>query len=145
MAPRKKMARKQKTVRRRAARRAAPGRLGKTWTDTQRALRSAEATVGRRVAALVKRSGLEPREVMRQAERWRARVDREGKKARTRVEARLAQLRQRARRDRRTLSRSVDDAVARALAALNIPTRQEVRQLQRRVEQLTTRVERLRR
>jgi len=139
------MAPKKKTVRRRVARKAAPGRLEKTWTDTRRALRSAEATVGRRVASLVERSGLEPREVMRQAERWRARIDREGKKARTRVEARLVQLRQRARRDRRTLSRSVDDTVARALAALNIPTRQEIRQLQRRVEQLTTRVERLRR
>jgi poly(hydroxyalkanoate) granule-associated protein len=145
MATRKKTAARRKIVRHRTTRRAAPGRLQKTWTDTRQALRSAEATVGRRVAALVQRSGLEPREVMRQAERWRTRIDREGKKARTRVEARLVQLQKRARRERRTLSRNVDEAVARALAALNIPTRQEVRQLQRRVEQLTTRVERLRR
>jgi polyhydroxyalkanoate synthesis regulator phasin len=39
----------------------------------------------------------------------------------------------------------VDDAVARALAALNIPTRQEVQELSRRVERLTARVDRLRR
>ena len=45
-----------------------------------------------------------------------------GKKARKRVEARLGELRQRAKRNRQTLARSVDDAVARALAALNIPT-----------------------
>jgi len=136
-------ARKQ-TVRRKDTRTTPRGRLEKTWNDTRRALRSAELTVGKRVAALVQRSGLEPREVMRQAELWRGRLDREGKKARKRVEARLVQLKHRATRDRRSLSKSVDDAVARALGALNIPTRREVQQLQRRVEELKARVERLR-
>ena len=135
---------KKQTVRRKAARTAPPSRLEKTWNDTRRALRSAEVTVGKRVAALVQKSGLEPREVMRQAELWRGRLDREGKKARKRVEARLVQLKHRATRDRRSLSKSVDDAVARALGALNIPTRVEVQQLQRRVEELKARVERLR-
>jgi hypothetical protein len=131
-------------VRRKAARKAPRGRLEKTWNDTRRALRSAEVTVGKRVAALVQKSGLEPREVIRQAELWRGRLDREGKKARKRVAARLVQLKHRATRDRRSLSKSVDDAVARALGALNIPTRREVQQLQRRVEELKARVERLR-
>ena len=135
---------RKKTVRRKAAPTVQPGRLEKAWNDTRRALRSAEMTVGKRVAALVQRSGLEPREVMRQAELWRGRLDREGKKARKRVEARLVQLKHRATRDRRSLSKSVDDAVARALGALNIPTRLEVQQLQRRVEELKARVERLR-
>ncbi len=139
------MAARKTVVRKRVARSARPGRLEKTWDDTRKALRSAEATVGRRVAALVERSGLEPREVMRQAEAWRSRLDREGRKAKKRVAARIGELRQRAKRDRRTLSRSVDDAVARALAALNIPTRHEVQQLQRRVEELNARVQRLRR
>jgi poly(hydroxyalkanoate) granule-associated protein len=139
------MAARKKVVHKRVARAARPGRLQQTWSDTRKALRSAEVTVGRRVAALVERSGLEPREVMRQAEAWRSRLDREGQKAKKRVAARLGELRQRAKRDRRTLSRSVDDAVARALGALNIPTRHEVQQLQRRVEELKARVERLRR
>ena len=132
------------TVRRKAARTTPRGRLEKTWNDTRRALRSAEVTVGKRVAALVQKSGLEPREVMRQAQLWRSRLDREGKKARKRVAARLVQLKHRATRDRRSLSKSVDDAVARALGALNIPTRREVQQLQRRVEELKLQVERLR-
>ena len=139
------MARKKKTARAKTVRTQRPGRIERTWDDTRRALRSAEATVGKRVAALVERSGLEPREVMRQAEAWRARLDREGKKARKRVEARLAELKQRASRERRTLARSVDDAVARALAALNIPTRHEIQLLSRRVEQLSQRIEGLRR
>jgi poly(hydroxyalkanoate) granule-associated protein len=138
------MAARKKVARKKAARAARPSRLEKSWNETRRALRSAEETVGRRVAALVERSGLEPREVMRQAELWRSRLDREGRKARKRVEARLGELRQRAKRNRQTLARSVDDAVAQALAALNIPTRREVQQLQRRVEELKARVERLR-
>ena len=84
-------------------------------------------------------------EVVKHAETWRTRLGQEGRKARKQALARLAELQQRARRDGRALGRSVDDAVARALAALNIPTRQEVRQLSRRVERLSARVDRLRR
>ena len=53
-----------------AGRAHAHGPAGSRRRGTTRgaALRSAEATVGSRVAALVERSGLEPREVMRQAE-----------------------------------------------------------------------------
>jgi hypothetical protein len=132
------MARTKKVAR--AARPTRRAQLSSTWKETRRALRSAETTVGRRVAALVRRSGLEPKQVIRQAELWRGRLDREGKKARKRVEARLGELKLRARHDRRALGRAVDDAVARALAALNIPTRHEVQQLARRVEQLSARI-----
>jgi poly(hydroxyalkanoate) granule-associated protein len=135
---------RKKSVRRKPIRTTPRRRLEKTWNDTRRALRSAEVTVGKRVAALVQKSGLEPREVMRQAQLWRGRLDREGKKARKRVAARLVELRHRAVRDSRSLSKSVDVAVTRALGALNIPTRREVQQLQRRVEELKARVERLR-
>ena len=65
--------------------------------------------------------------------------------ARWRQRRRLAELQKRARRDGRSLSRGVDDAVARALAALNIPTRQEVQELSRQVARLSARVDRLRR
>jgi poly(hydroxyalkanoate) granule-associated protein len=65
--------------------------------------------------------------------------------ARKRALAGLAELQKRARRDGRSLSRGVDDAVARALAALNIPTRQEVQELSRQVARLSARVDRLRR
>lgn len=122
-----------------------PLRLRVAWKETRRALQTAEARVGRRVAALVRRSGLEPREVVRQAEVWRARLDRERKKAGKRVAAGLVELKQRARRDRRVLAHGVDQAVARTLAALNIPSRRELQQLSRRVEELSARVGRMRR
>jgi poly(hydroxyalkanoate) granule-associated protein len=117
------------------------GRLESTWRETRRALSSAEKTVGKRVAALVERCGLQAQEAVRQAEVWRHRLDREGKKARKQVETRLADLRVRAKRESRTLSRNVDEAVSRALAALNIPSRHEVQELVRKVDQLTRRIE----
>ena len=120
-------------------------RLERTWKDTRRALRSAEERVSRKVAELVQQSRLPTREVVKRAEAWRTRLGQEGRKARKHALARLAELQQRARRDGRALGRSVDDAVARALAALNIPTRQEVQELSRRVERLSARVDRLRR
>ena len=127
------MAARNKPVRSKTARGRRTTRLERTWSDTRRALQTAEATVGKRVAALVERSGLEPREVMRHAEVWRAHLDREGRKAKKRFEARLGKLKQRAERNRRTLLHSADEAVARALAALNIPTRHEVQRLSQRV------------
>ena len=57
----------------------------------------------------------------------------------------MAGLQTRARKERRALARMVDDAVQRTLAALNIPSRQEVHQLTRRVEELSRKVDRFRR
>lgn len=136
---------------RKKTRRAAPARpkrserLERTWDETRRALRTAEASVGRKVAELVEQSGLDARDVLKQAEAWRSRLGREGRSARKRAMARLAELQKRARRDGRQIRSGVDDAVARALAALNIPSRREVQELSRRVEQLSARIDRMRR
>ena len=56
------------------------------------------------------------------------------------VEGRLSTLQVRARKERRALARTVDEAVQRTLAALNIPSRQEVHQLTLRVEELSRKV-----
>ncbi len=139
---------KKKVVRRprRATRaRRAKGRLEKTWKDTQAALSSAEATVEKRVKTLVKRSGVDTRQARGALRTWRHRLDRERKKALKQLEGRLGLLQARARKERRVLTRVVEDAVQRTLAALNIPSRQEVHELTRRVEELSRRIERFRR
>lgn len=142
-------ARKKSARRARAARttpvRTAAGRFEKTWKETQAALSSAEATVERRVKALAKRSGVDTRQATQTLQAWGHRLERERKKAFRRVEARLADLQTRARKERRTLTRSVDDAVRRTLAALNIPSRSEVHELSRRVEELSRKIDRFRR
>jgi polyhydroxyalkanoate synthesis regulator phasin len=120
-------------------------RLEKTWKDTQAALSSAEATVEKRVESLVRRSGVDTRQARKILAAWRHRLDRERKKAMKQVEGRLAGLQSRARKERRVLTRAVEDAVQRALAALNIPTRHEVHALTRRVTELSRKIDRFRR
>jgi poly(hydroxyalkanoate) granule-associated protein len=136
----------------RAARDQATQRLRTTWQDAKAsfkdarsALLGADGALGKQVAAFARRNGLDTKQLARRADRWRSRLDRGGKKARKTIEIGLGQLQQRALRDRRTLARVADDAVSSTLAALNIPTRRELQQLSRRVEQLTHRVEARRR
>jgi len=123
----------------RPARKAKSG-IQKTWKETQAALSSAEGKVEKRVRELVKRSGVDTRQAAQTLKAWGGRLDRERKKAVKQVEGRLSTLQVRARKERRALSRMVDEAVQRTLAALNIPSRQEVHELTRRVEDLSRKV-----
>lgn len=114
-------------------------------TSPRPARRGRMAGIGSSVRKLASRSGVDTDELLERAHGLRKQLDRESRRARKQVAARFAALQQRARRDARSLGRSADAAVARALAALNIPSRQEVQQLSRRVEELRLRVERMRR
>ena len=125
--------------------RRAKSRLEKTWKGTRAALSSAEATVEKRVRALVKRSGVDTRQAQATLTTWGHRLEHERKKALKQVEGRLAVLQTRAKRERRALTRVVDDAVQRTLAALNIPSRDEIHALTRRVEDLSRKIDRFRR
>ena len=118
----------------------AKSRLQQTWKETQAALSSAEGTVEKRVKELVKRSGVDTRQATKTLKAWGGRLDRERKKAVKQVEGRLSTLQVRARKERRALARMVDEAVQKTLAALNIPSRQEVHQLTLRVEELSRKV-----
>jgi hypothetical protein len=142
MPAKKKAARRVRAV---TPAREAKSRLQKTWKDTQAALSSAEATVEKRMKALVKKSGVDTRQAADTLKAWSHRLERERKKALKQVEGRLAVLQTRAKKERRALSRRVDEAVQRTLASLNIPSRQEVQELSRRVEALSGRIDRFRR
>jgi hypothetical protein len=132
---------RKKTVLRAASpARKAKSRLQKTWKETQAALATAEGKVERRVREIVKRSGVDTRQATKTLKAWGGRLDRERKKAVKQVEGRLSTLQVRARKERRALARMVDEAVQRTLAALNIPSRQEVHQLTLRVEELSRKV-----
>lgn len=120
--------------------RRAKTRLQQTWKETQAALSSAEGKVEKRVKELVKQSGVDTRQATRTLKAWGGRLERERKKAVKQVEGRLSTLQVRARKERRALARTVDEAVQKTLAALNIPSRQEVHQLTLRVEELSRKV-----
>jgi len=141
------MAARKKTVRRArpSEMKRATTRLVKTWDDTREALGTAEAAVEKKVRALVKKSGVDTRKAAEVVAAWRDRVEKERRRARKQVEARLATLQARAKKERRAMGRMVDDAVQSALGALNIPTRHEVHELTRRVEELSKKIDGFRR
>ena len=143
------MAARKKTVRHVRTRQSevqrAATRLTKTWDDTREALGSAEATVEKRVRALVKKSGLDTRKAADTLMTWRDRVERERRRAMKRLEAEVSSLQSRAKKERRAMGRMVDEAVQGALAALNIPSRHEVHELTRRVEELSRKIDGFRR
>lgn len=149
MPAKRKTSRRGKTRRRarvkKQTRASRTGQLGRTWKDTRAAITSAEATLEKRVRALVKRSGLDTHQVRKALKQWTTRLERERKSALKQVEGSLAQFQTRARKERRALARTADGAVRRALAALNIPSRSEVHDLTRRVEELSRKIDRFRR
>jgi poly(hydroxyalkanoate) granule-associated protein len=71
----------------------------------------------------------------------RSRLDTEGRKAYRQLEARLADLQQRLGRDKASLGRRVDETVRGTLARLNIPSRREIAELTRKVEELSRKID----
>jgi poly(hydroxyalkanoate) granule-associated protein len=123
----------------------ATARIAKTWDDTREALGTAEARVQKKVRALMKKSGVDPRRATEMVASWRDRVEKERRRAKKRVESQIATLQARAKKERRAMGRMVDEAVQSALAALNIPSRHEVHELTRRVEELSRKIDGFRR
>lgn len=119
--------------------------LAKTWEGTREAFGNAEVAVQRRVRALVKHGGARTQQASETLVAWRGQLERERRKAMKQLEQRLATLQTRARRERKAFVRIVEDRVQGALAALNIPSRQEVHDLTRRVEELSRKIDGLRR
>jgi poly(hydroxyalkanoate) granule-associated protein len=71
----------------------------------------------------------------------RSKLDTEGRKAYRQLEVRLADLQQRLGRDKASLGRRVDETVRGTLARLNIPSRREITELTRKVEELSRKID----
>jgi len=71
----------------------------------------------------------------------RTRLDKEGRNAYRQLETRVGQLQARLGRDTATLGRRVDDAVRGTLARLNIPSRREIAELTRKVDELSQKID----
>jgi polyhydroxyalkanoate synthesis regulator phasin len=141
MPAKKKTAR---ATRRTPAKKAKKG-LAISWEGTREALGSAEAAMQKRVRSLVKQGNARTQQAGEALVAWRSRLEKERRKAMKQLEAQLATLQTRAKRERKVLGRMADDAVRNALAALNIPSRQEVHELTRRVEELSRKIDGFRR
>ncbi len=133
-----------KTVRRTTRPAVRPGRLAKTWDDTRALLGRGRARLEQRARALIQTSGVDTEKAAESLGALRQRLGLERKKAIKRVEGRLGALRTRAQQERHAFASKAEDAVRRALDALDLPRRQELRQLTRRVEELSRKIDSLR-
>jgi polyhydroxyalkanoate synthesis regulator phasin len=115
------------------------------WQAAVGALSAAEAQVGRKVQVLMREKKLTGRDASVAVRDLGKRLEKERKKAGRNLEARLTGLQKRVAKDSQALGRSAEQAVERAMGALNIPSRADVSRLARKVDELSRKLDRLRR
>jgi poly(hydroxyalkanoate) granule-associated protein len=120
-------------------------RLRKAWDKTLEALTSAEQEVQRQIKTLVKQNRLHAGDARDVLKTLGDRVQPARKRALREIESGLKAFQARARKERKALGRVVDEAVQGALATFNIPSRHEVAQLTRKVEELSRKIDGFRR
>jgi poly(hydroxyalkanoate) granule associated protein phasin len=114
------------------------------WQAAVQALSAAETQVGRQVQGLMKEKHLTGKDASVALRDLRKRLEKERKKAGKGLEVKLGQLQARVLKEGQALRKSSEDAVQRALGAINVPSRQEIGRLTRKVEELTRKVDRMR-
>lgn len=112
--------------------------LRETWDSALSSLASAEAEIEKQVRALMNGKGSDAAESLRELGQ---RLQRERRRVGREIETRVASLQARVKKERKSISRMVDDAVRGTLAALNIPSRQEINELTRKVDGLTRKID----
>jgi poly(hydroxyalkanoate) granule-associated protein len=143
---------KKKTAARKAGTSRRPTRAGRSSarkkTTRRRATaprartRHAEGRFEKDVRAFAERLGIDTREAARMLKEWNRRLERELQRASRQIDSGVAEAQKVVKKEQRAFGRMVDEAVQRALASLNIPTRQEVQALTRKVHQLSRKVDR---
>jgi hypothetical protein len=96
--------------------------MRETWSAAVKALGAAEEETARQLALLLRRNRITAADAGAAISGLRSRLDRE----------------------RKSLGRTFDRAVHGALASINVPSRQEIAQLTRKVDELSSRIEGMR-
>jgi hypothetical protein len=111
------------------------------WRAAVGALSAAEAQVGRQVQAFLKENSRKSPATTATVRDLGRRLDKERKKASRNLDVRLTALQKRVAKDSQALGRSAEQAVERALGALNIPSRADVARLTHKVDELARRLD----
>jgi hypothetical protein len=114
--------------------------LREKWDIAVRSLAAAEAEVEKQIRQFVARNKM-GQDAARTFGELRDKLEQERRKAARELEGRMASIQGRLREESRNLGRRVDDAVHRALVAFNIPSRQEVGDLTRKVDELSRKID----
>ena len=140
-----------KTTRRRAAARSVKATvrrakktgevLRETWASTVDALTAAEGKVEKQIKGLLKHNKIGAGDAAEMLKNLATRLARERKKAMKQLDVRLTEIQARLHKEQRVVRRMVDDAVKGTLAAFNIPSRQEVGELTKKVDELSRKID----
>jgi phosphate uptake regulator len=133
------MTKKSKT-RKSARPRSTADALRQKWEAAVKSLAAAEAEVEKQVRQFVAKSTV-GQDARRTFGEFKKRLERERRKAVKELEAGVTRLQGRLKKERKNVGRVVDDAVHRALVAFNIPSRQEVGELTRKVDELSRKID----
>jgi polyhydroxyalkanoate synthesis regulator phasin len=149
MAKRKTVGRKashpKRVARRAQDKKTTSTRLRDTWYATLGALTSAEENLEKQIRRLLKRNKVTTSDASAVLKDIGTLIGRERRKALKDLDARMKSLQARVRKERKVVSRTVNDAVQAALAAVNIPSRHEVQELTRKVDELSRKIDRFKR
>ncbi len=110
------------------------------WDATVKSLAAAEAQMEKQVRQALKKNKLAG-DAADALKELRAKLDRERKKLSKELDSRLHGLQTRVKKERKALGHLVDDAVRGTLASLNIPSRKEVAELTRKVDELSRKID----
>ncbi len=119
--------------------------LRASWAQAQDALGAAQAEVEKQVRAALKQNKIGGRQADVVLQDLTARFEKERRKAQRHFETQVATLAGRVQKGGKAAGRRVGQAVEHALAALNIPSRREVADLTKKVEQLSKKIDALKR
>lgn len=139
------MARKKQKAARRKAQRKPVTVLRDTWEAGRKALMAAEQQMEHQFRVLLKRNKINTKDVQAALKELRARAEKERRKALAGLDTRLKAVQARVKKERKALGRVVQDAVHSTLAALNIPSRDEIAMLTRKVDTLSHKLDARRR
>ncbi len=120
-------------------------RLRQTWNTTVEAITTAESDLEKQVKAVLHRNKISTEDASAMFKDLSALVGRERKKALHDLETRLGAIQRKAVKQRKVVGAAVDDALQSALARFNLPTRHEVRELTRKVDDLSKKIDRFKR
>ena len=115
--------------------------LHDAWAAAMDALRSAQQEAEQQLRGTLKRNRISAKEATDVIKNVRKRFEKERRKAVKEFEAGLSSFQLRLTKERKAVTKLANDAVRRALATLNIPSRREVAELTRKVEQLSKKID----
>jgi polyhydroxyalkanoate synthesis regulator phasin len=119
--------------------------IRETWSQALAALTTAEDSLEKQIRTLLKKNRISTKDASTMLDDLGSLVLRERRKALKELDARMKTLQARIHKERKVVGKMVDDGVQNALAAFNIPSRHEVAELVRKVDELSKKIDSFRR